>query len=160
MTKWIKLPGNQYLGFWALGLLLFALQEIPYLAMPLFHLESNPIMNLPESSPALALWEKVLGSLCIVLMTFVVRGDAALFSVSGKQERLFFFLAAVVLLVNFFGWGLYFAGHQSRLVMLLFLVLLPPLYYILIGLWRGNPALVLTGSAFLAVHFTHVYCNT
>ena len=35
MVRWIKIFGNQYLGFWALGLVLFALQEIPYLLMPL-----------------------------------------------------------------------------------------------------------------------------
>ena len=31
MVRWIKLFGNQYLGFWILGLVLFALQEIPYM---------------------------------------------------------------------------------------------------------------------------------
>ena len=36
MVRWIKLFGNQYLGFWVLGLVLFALQEIPYMLMPLF----------------------------------------------------------------------------------------------------------------------------
>ena len=46
MVRWIKLFRDQYLGFWALGLLLFALQEIPYMVMPMLHLETNPIMNM------------------------------------------------------------------------------------------------------------------
>ena len=49
MVRWFKLMGDQYLGFWVLGLVLFAFQEIPYMLMPLFHLETNPIMNMTET---------------------------------------------------------------------------------------------------------------
>ena len=65
MVRWIKLIGNQYLGFWMLGLVFFAIQEIPYMLMPLFHLEANPIMNMTEASAVLDALEKILGSLCI-----------------------------------------------------------------------------------------------
>ena len=65
MVRWCKLFGNQYLGFWLLGLILFAIQEIPYMLMSLFHLETNPIMNMTETSSMLDVCEKVLGSLCI-----------------------------------------------------------------------------------------------
>ena len=41
MVKWIKLFSNQYLGFWLLGLVLFAIQEIPYMVMPLLKLKTN-----------------------------------------------------------------------------------------------------------------------
>lgn len=37
MTRWVKIFGNQYLGFWVLGLLLFLIQEIPYMLMPLLY---------------------------------------------------------------------------------------------------------------------------
>lgn len=159
MLKWIKLFGSQYLGFWALGLLLFALQEIPYMLMPLFKLDANPIMNMRESSVFLDICEKALGSLCIALMTFVVHRDAALFSVSGTRERAFLALAAAALLLNFVGWALYFTGHQSIFVMMFFIVALPPLYYVFIGLWRRNTLLTAAGCIFLLVHFTHVMCN-
>lgn len=72
MVKWIKLFGNQYLGFWVFGLVLFAIQEIPYMIMPLLKLESNPIMNMQESSLVLNTCEKILGSICIALMTFIL----------------------------------------------------------------------------------------
>ena len=62
MVKWIKLFSNQYLGFWLLGLVLFAIQEIPYMVMPLLKLKTNPIMNMTETSPYLDILEKVLGS--------------------------------------------------------------------------------------------------
>ena len=128
-------------------------------------------MNMVETSAALDVCEKVLGSLCIALMLFVVHKDAVLFSISEWREKLYFTLALIVLLANFFGWGLYFAGHQSVFVMMLFIVVMPPLYYVAfivvmpplyyvaVGLWRRNVPLAVTGVVFLAVHFMHVYGN-
>ena len=159
MVRWLKLFGDQYFGFWILGLVLFAIQEIPYMVMPLVHLEANPIMNMVESSAVLDACEKILGSLCIALMIFLVHKDAVLFSISEGRERLFFTMAMLILLTNFLGWGLYFMGHQSVFVMMFFIVLMPPLYYVAIGLWRRNVLLAAVGVAFLAVHFLHVFGN-
>ena len=159
MIRWMKISGNQYFGFWAPGLVLFVLQEIPYMLMPLFRPETNPIMNMTETSAVLDACEKILGSLCIVLTVFIVHQDAAFFSVAAGRERTFFILAMVILLANYIGWGLYFTGHQSLFVMMLFIVTLPPLYYTAIGLWRQNTALTAAGVLFLAVHFAHVVGN-
>ena len=159
MVRWFRLFGNQYLGFWMPGLVLFAVQEIPYMLMPLIHPETNPIMNMTETSAALDVCEKIFGSLCIALMVFVIHRNAAFFSVSDSREKLFFTLALVVLLANFFGWALYFTGHQSIFVMLLFITAMPPLYYIAIGLWRQNIPLTVTGAVFFAVHFFHILGN-
>ena len=93
MVKWIKLFGNQYLGFWLLGLLLFVIQEIPYMVMPLIKLETNPIMTMKESSMPLEMCEKALGSLCIACMLFIVHGNASFFSINPGREALFFSLA-------------------------------------------------------------------
>ena len=49
----IKISENQYFGFWGLGLILFAVQEIPYMLMPLIRPETNPIMNMTETSAVL-----------------------------------------------------------------------------------------------------------
>ena len=152
-------PSRKYFGFWALGLVCFAVQEIPYMLMPLFHLQTNPIMNMVETSAALNTCEKILGSLCIALMIFVVHEDAVLFSISEPKERAFFEMAVRLLLVNFFGWALYFTGHQSVYIMMFFLVAMPPLYYMAIGLWRKNVPLAVTAPVFLVVHFMHVYGN-
>lgn len=159
MQRWVRLFGDQYLGFWIPGLALFAVQEIPYLLIPLLQLETNPIMNMTETSPILDACEKIFGSLCIALMIFIVQKDATLFSVSDGKEKLFFMLVVAVLAANFFGWALYFAGHQSILVMMLFIVAMPPLYYIAIGLWRKNILLTAAGAIFLAIHFSHVLRN-
>ncbi|MCR5601138.1 MAG: hypothetical protein K6G33_10420 [Ruminococcus sp.] len=159
MFRFFKLFGEQYIGFWLLGLILFAVQEIPYMVIPLFRLGSDPIMHMKESSAVLDVLEKVLGSLCIALMAFVVHKDAEFFAVGSGSAKLFFWLAAAVLLLNFAGWGLYFAGHQTFFVMMFFIVLLPPLYYVFIGLWRNNIPLTAVGAVFLIVHFVHVWGN-
>ena len=159
MVRWIRLFGEQYLGFWALGIVLFAVQEIPYMLMPRFHLNSNPIMNMTETSAVLNVFEKIFGSLCIALMIFVIHKDAVLFSVSVGREKLYFTLAAVILLANFIGWLLYFTGHQSIFVMMLFLVAMPPLYYVAIGFWRQNTPLTVIGALFFIIHFSHVLGN-
>ena len=159
MVKWIKLFGNQYLGFWLLGLLLFVIQEIPYMVMPLIKLETNPIMTMKESSMPLEMCEKALGSLCIAFMLFIVHGNATFFSVNPGRETLFFSLALGALLLNFFGWILYFSGVQSLFVMMAFIVALPPLFYVFIGAWRNNVPLSATGCVFFLVHFIHVWGN-
>ena len=159
MFKFFKLVGNQYFGFWILGLVLFAMQEIPYMIMPFIKLETNPIMNMTESSAMLDVCEKLLGSICIALMTFVVHKDSVLFSITNGREKIFFSLTVFVLLLNFIGWSFYFAGHQSVFVMMFFIVLLPPLYYVFIGLWRNNIILTITGGLFLIIHFIHVFGN-
>ena len=127
--------------------------------MPLFKLETNPIMNMKESSMILEMAEKILGSLCIALMIFIVHKNSKLFSVMDGKEKLFFILTAAVLLLNFIGWAFYFAGHQSVFVMMFFIVMMPPLYYVFIGLWRNNIPLTITGGIFLIVHFVHVLGN-
>ena len=159
MVRWFKLFGDQYLGFWLPGLVLFLLQEVPYMVMPLFRPETNPIMQMTETSMTLDFCEKILGSLCIALMVFVVHKDAVLFSAAGGRERLFFLLTVILLLTNDFGWALYYAGHQSVLIMMLFIVAIPPLFYVAISLWRQNIPLTVTGLIFFAVHFIHVLGN-
>ena len=159
MVRWFRLFGKQYLGLWAPGVLLFALQELPYMLMPLIRLETDPIMNMTETSPALAFFEMLLGSLCVAVMILVIHEDAKLFSVSTARERLCFAAAVVLLLANYAGWALYFTGHQSVFVMLLFITALPPLYYAAIGLWRRNGPLTVLALAFTAVHVIHVFGN-
>ena len=127
--------------------------------MPLMRLETNQIMNMTETSPILDACEKLFGSLCIALMLFVVQKDATIFSVSDGKEKMLFVLVVVALAANFFGWALYFTGHQSIFVIMLFIVAMPPLYYITIGLWRKNILLTAAGAVFFAIHFAHVLRN-
>lgn len=159
MFKFFKLFGNHYLGFWLLGLLLFAVQEIPYMVMPLFKLQTNPIMNMTESSRILNMFEKILGSLCIAFMIFIVNKNSNLFLPADGKEKIFFALSVTVLLLNFIGWGIYFSGGQSVFVMMFFIVIMPPLYYFFVGLWRKNILLTVTAVPFLIIHFIHVLGN-
>lgn len=159
MTRWIKIAGNQYWGFWILGLCLFAIQEIPYMIMPFLSLETNPLMEIQNRFMILDVCEKVLGSVCIVVMTFIVERDAKLFSIKSKKEKFYFGIAVAIIVANFIGWGLYFVGYQSLAIIMLFLVVLPPLYYVFIGLWRRNYVLTTIGCMFLITHVSNVWSN-
>lgn len=86
MFRWLRLSGRQYLGFWVLGLVLFALQELPYMVMPLVRLEKNPIMEMSESSLFLERCEKNLGTVCIALMMFVIHENADFFSLRTGRD--------------------------------------------------------------------------
>ena len=159
MFKWFKIVKNQYFGLWLFGLLLFAIQEIPYMIMPLIPLEANPIMEMPTNSLFLDVCEKIFGVLCVAVMVLIVNKDTKLFSVKTKNEIAFFCVAAGVIALNFLGWILYFCGIQSVAVMIAFIFVLPPLYYLFIGLWRKNYFLVAVSGTFLIIHLSNAFVN-
>ena len=159
MFKWFKIVKSQYLGLWLIGLLLFAIQEIPYMVMPFLHLETNPIMEMPTNSLLLDICEKICGVLSIAVMTLIVHKDNKLFSVKTKNEIGYFSAAAGTILLNFIGWILYFCGLQSVAVMIIFIFALPPLYYLFIGLWRKNYFLVGVAALFFVVHISNGFVN-
>ncbi|MDO5041481.1 MAG: hypothetical protein Q4D95_05265 [Peptoniphilus sp.] len=159
MVKWFNLFGRQYLGFWSLGLMLFVLQEMPYMIMPLIKIKSNPIMNMKETSPLLNFFEKFLGISCVLVMCFIVKEDLPLFAMGRGVHRAGFVMAVLFLWAYYLGWLLYFRGYQRLWVMLGLLVAMPPLYYASIGLWRENPLLFILGIIFGIVHLLHVHGN-
>lgn len=159
MFKWFKIVKNQYFGLWLIGLLLFAIQEIPYMIMPLIHLAENPIMEMKATSMFLDVCEKMFGVLTIVVMVLIVNKENKLFSVKSKREIAFFSVAVSVILLNFIGWILYFCGIQTVAIMLIFLFALPPLYYLFISLWRKNYFLLVVSSLFFIVHLTNGCIN-
>ena len=160
MVKWIKLTKNQYFGFFALGLVLFTLQELPYIVMPLIPPPaSNPLMEMQDKSIPLNIAEKALGISCIVAMLFLVRGDAAWFPLNTRKEKLFFSAAMMAIAGYFAGWALYYNGYQPLPLIIGALVAMPPVYYACIGLWRRNYALAVLGCLFLMAHIANVWVN-
>lgn len=159
MFKWVKIIKNQYLGLWLIGVVLFTVQELPYMIMPLITLQSNPIMNMPTNSVFLDVSEKIFGILCVVVMVLIVHNDNKLFSVKTKNEIAFFSVATVAIALNFLGWILYFYGIQTVAIMIVFIFALPPLYYLFIGLWRKNYFLVGTAGLFFVIHLSNAFVN-
>ncbi len=159
MVKWFRLSENQYFGFFALGLIFFVLQELPYIVMPFIPLKSNPLMEMQDKSVVLNTIEKVLGVLCIVIMLFLVRGNAKWFSLSTQKEIVFFSVAMIAIIGYFIGWIFYFNGYQSLPLILCSLVALPPMYYAFIGLWRGNYVLAVLSGMFFLAHISNVWNN-
>ena len=159
MVKWIRATQRQYIGFFALGLAFFALQELPYIIMPLVPLSSNPLMEMQDKSLLLNAAEKLLGMSCIIVMLFLVHEDAKWFSLDSAVEKGFFCAAMLAVGMYFAGWILYFNGFQSRLIIIGLLVAMPPIYYGFIGLWRKNYPLAALGGMFLLAHLANVWNN-
>ncbi|MDE6028919.1 MAG: hypothetical protein K2F90_01185 [Clostridiales bacterium] len=159
MFKWVKIIKNQYLGLWLIGLVLFALQELPYMIMPMITIQANPIMNMPTNSVFLDVCEKIFGILCVVVTVLIVHSENKLFSVKTKNEIAHFSVVAVLIALNFLGWILYFCGIQTVAVMIVFIFAMPPLYYLFIGLWRKNYFLVGTASVFFVIHISNAFVN-
>lgn len=157
MFKWVKIIKNQYLGLWLIGLVLFAIQEIPYMIMPLIPLETNPVMQMPTNSAFLDVCEKIFGVLCIVVMVLIVHEDNKLFAINTIAEKTFFSVAAGIIGLNFIGWILYFCGIHAVALIIFFIFALPPLYYLFIGLWRKNYILVAVAGVFFAVHLSNAF---
>ncbi len=159
MVKWLKITKNQYFGFFALGLCFFILQELPYMVMPLIPLKSNILMEMQDKSMVLNIAEKVLGISSVVVMMFLVRGDAKWFSLDNPKEIAFFCIAMIALIGYFVGWVFYYCGFQGLPLILCTLVALPPIYYASIGLWRKNYVLAVLGCMFLITHISNVWYN-
>jgi len=159
MLRFVKLGGEQYLGLFALGLVLFVLQELPYIVMPLIRMQSNPVMTMTEKAPVLNIIEKALMFGCVAAMVLLVRSDATWFSLTTPKEILCFTVAMAALAGNFIGWGFYFAGHQNLVLIVVLLCAFVAVFYGFIGLWRGNWVLAILGAAALIVHPLHVWIN-
>jgi hypothetical protein len=159
MLKWFKITKNHYFGLFGLGFLLFALQELPYIIMPLITLSANPLMEMQDKIAVLNFAEKTAGVDCIIVMLFLVRADAVWFSLKTRTEKIGFSIAATALIGYYAGWVLYFCGFQNLIIMLGFLVALPPIYYAFIGIWRKNYLLFALGLVFLAIHIANVSVN-
>jgi len=159
MVRWFAVTQNQYVGFFTFGLALFVLQQLPYIVMPFIQMEANLLMEMQDKSMLLNAIEKILGVSCIVVMLFLVRGDAQWFSVHTLHEKIFFCAAMLAISGYFVGWVFYFNGFQNLFIIFCFLVALPPIYYSFIGLWRGNYPLAVLGGMFLIAHLSNVWNN-
>lgn len=159
MFKWFKITKNQYFGLWLIGILLFAIQEIPYMIMPLIPLTTNPVMEIAAKSVFLDICEKIFGVLCVALMVLIVNKNSKVFSLRTKSEKVFFSVIVGVILLNFMGWVLYYCGLQSIAIMIVFIFALPPLYYLFIGLWRKNCFLVIASGTFFIIHLSNAFVN-
>ena len=138
---------------------MFALQQMPYIIMRFIRIDSNILMEMQDKSAFLNVVEKALGVSCIILMVFLVRNDTQWFSLNTIQEKIYFSIAMMAIVVYFIGWIFYFQGFNSLIFMLITLVVMPPIYYAFIGLWRGNCALTFVSGLFLIAHVSNVWNN-
>ncbi|MDR1386733.1 MAG: hypothetical protein LBJ44_03910 [Propionibacteriaceae bacterium] len=154
MLRWLRLTKDHYLGLFALGLVVLALQEIPYVidATGLIPLGSNPLMEMTDQLWWLSAAEKIIGLGCVVVMLFLVRADDVWFSAATRRERFCLAVAVAALVAYYAGWIAYFSGHQSPGIMIGLLIAMQPISFCAIGLWRRNLVLSVLAVVFLVTH--------
>ncbi len=159
MIKIAHLCKNYYLGISFIGIIAFAIQEIPYIIMPLVKPEPNPIMNMQNELKWLQTIQGVFGVLSMVLLMLIVRDDVGFFSLEKTRDKAFFILTLVMILVNFIGWAFYYSGHQYGWLIVISQFAVVPLYYLCFGMWKYNYPLVLIAALFFAIHTINGYMN-
>ncbi|MCR5802186.1 MAG: hypothetical protein K6G57_07645 [Lachnospiraceae bacterium] len=152
MIKFLHLFKNYYLGISFIGIAAFAIQEIPYIVMPLVKPASNPIMKMSNEIKWIGGLQGILGVLSMILLMLVVRDDVKLIPRETAQERTFFFLMILMILINFIGWTLYYMGYQYGWMIIISQFAVVPLYYLFFGLWKSNYLLVGTAVPFFVIH--------
>ena len=79
MLKFVHLFKHYYLGISFIGIAAFAIQEIPYMIMPLVKPESNPIMNMQNEIKWIGTVQGIFGVLSMILLMLIVRDDVKIF---------------------------------------------------------------------------------
>lgn len=152
MLKFVHLFKNYYLGISIIGVIVFVIQEIPYIIMPLVKPESNPIMNMQNEIKWVETVQGIFGMLSMILLMLLVRDDVNLFSIATTREKIFFALTLVMILINFAGWTFYYTGHHYGWLIVISQFAVVPLYYLCFGLWRNNYPLAGTSAIFFIIH--------
>ena len=152
MLKFIHLFKNYYLGISFIGIAAFVIQEIPYIVMPLIKPASNPIMNMTNEIKWIETAQGIFGLLSMIMLMLIVRDDVRLIPQETTRDRTFFFLMALMILINFIGWIFYYTGHQYGWLIIISQFAVVPLYYLFFGLWKSNYLLVGTAVVFFVIH--------
>ena len=152
MIKFLHLFKNYYLGISFIGIVAFAIQEIPYIVMPFVKPSSNPIMKKSNEIKWIGVAQGILGVLSMILLMLIVRDDVKLIPRETARERTFFFLMILMILINFIGWTLYYMGYQYGWLIIISQFAVVPLYYLFFGLWKSNYLLVGTAVLFFVIH--------
>ena len=152
MVKFLHLFKHYYLGISFIGIVAFAIQELPYLIMPFIKLETNPIMNVQNGIKWIETAQGFFGILSMIMLMLIVRDDISVFSLAASKERAFFLLTILMIVINFVGWGFYYTGHQYGALIVLSQFAVVPLYYMFFGLWKKNYLLVAATVPFFLIH--------
>ncbi|MCR5210905.1 MAG: hypothetical protein K6C99_11895 [Lachnospiraceae bacterium] len=152
MLKFIHIFNNYYLGISFIGIAAFVIQEVPYMIMPLIKPVSNPIMNMKNEIKWIGTIQGILGILSMILLMLIVRDDVKIIPIETDKDKVFLFLAVLMIVINFVGWTLYYTGHQYGWMIIISQFAAVPLYYLFFGIWQRNYLLVGISVPFFLIH--------
>ncbi len=152
MIKFLHLFKEYYLGISFIGIAAFAIQEIPYIVMPLIKPEPNPIMDMQNTIKWIEMVQGLFGVLSMIMLMLIVRDGVKLIPRETTKDKTFLFLTILMILINFIGWTLYYMGYQHGWIIIISQFAVVPLYYLFFGLWKQNYLLVGMAVPFFIIH--------
>lgn len=103
MLRWLHLFKNDYIGLSFVGIIVFVVQEIPYMVMPLMKLQSNPIMDMHNEAAWITGLQTAVGILTMLMLMLTVKDDEYIFALTATREKISFFFMTMMIVINFIG---------------------------------------------------------
>lgn len=150
LNDMLKALKQHRFGFSLYALLVFVLQELPYLPWAIWPPRENPLAGNAAAYPWLEITEKAAGILTLALLILLIRKDGEKPSFKNR----FFTLAAICLAGYYASWIAYFSGVTSGWLIVIGLTALVPVYYLFVALWLKNRLAVIPCAAFIVAHTT------
>lgn len=137
---------NYTFGFSLTGLTLYVLQLLPNLIWLLVPPANNILAKNSAIWPALNMLEKVCGILTVALLILLINKGGQ------RNSNFYLGLAMIFLLGYYLAWIFYYKGIVSPLVLIVGIAAMPPLYFLLVGVWLRNYVALIPGVVFGVVH--------
>ena len=143
-----KIADHYKFGFSKYGLIVFLLQELPYLFWLLFPPHNNPLLNNIPQNAILGSLEKIGGVLSICTLMLIINKSFSCTKFKGKL----FFLCLSCLGIYYICWICYLFGVTNALMLVLGMTAIVPIYYLFAALWLKNYFAVAASVMFLIGH--------
>lgn len=137
---------NYTLGFSFAGLGLYGLQLLPNIIWMLAPPIDNVLSKNSSAIPVLNVIEALFGILTVAVLV-LVRNKA-----DGRNGRIYIMFAALFLAGYYIAWILYYQGVVSPWLLIAGIAAMPPLYFLLAGLWMKNYIVVIPCVIFGVTH--------
>lgn len=144
---------NYVLGFSLKGLILYALQLLPNIIWMLAPPVNNVLMENSSVYPILNIIEHIFGIMTVALLILLINKNGM------RNSNLYIGLAILFLVGYYIAWIFYYKGVVSPWLLIIGIAAMPPLYFLLAGLWMKNYVVLIPCVIFGVTHITITCTN-
>lgn len=144
---------NYKFGFSPTGLILYALQLLPNIIWMLVPPANNILAENTSAYPILNIIEQAFGITTVAMLILLINKGG------GKNSKLYIELAILFLAGYYIAWIFYYIGVASPWLLIIGIAAMPPLYFLFVGLWMRNYAVLIPCVIFGVAHITITCSN-